>query len=70
VRDIEQHRLLAGGQCRREDPLGLNGLAILAGPEHHVADPVVENRLLLLRGIERADQREGLVVLVAKRRMV
>ena len=32
VRDIEQHRLLAGGQRRPLDAFGLNNLAVLPGP--------------------------------------
>ena len=49
------------------DALWLDRLPILARTEHEIADAVVQDRLFLLAGIERVDQRESFIVLVAKR---
>ena len=49
------------------DTFGRDRLAVGAGAEHKVANFVAEDGLLLLIRVERIDERERLVVLVAQR---
>ena len=48
-------------------PSGWIVFAVLPGAEHEIADPVIQDGLLPLPLVERVDQREGLVVLLAER---
>ena len=49
--EIEQLRALCGGEGRRLDALRRDHLAVLARPEHQIADLDAEQRLLLLLGV-------------------
>ena len=63
----KQHGALRRRERRRADAFGRDHLAVSARAEHEVANLNAENRLLLLLGIERVDERERFVVFVAQR---
>ena len=51
MRDVEEQRLLLRVQRGGEDAFRLDHFSVLAGPEHQIFHVVVQDRLLLLRGI-------------------
>ena len=66
MHDVEQQTLLDSVQRGCQDAFRLDHFPVGARPEHQVSHLIVQDGLLLLRGIQRVDERKALVVFVAE----